>query len=156
MDDQPRAYGALFVGLALTGAILFGRPGTTPTPPPQAARESSLSEPLRAAPSDPVAPISVADADVMALLGSFLNVDVDTMGADAAFEAVVDRAQMLDIDVEFVVASIPDWVDSNARWLSDGMLDALQRAMVQSGYVLDRFRFPDLEAGVVASGSRPV
>jgi hypothetical protein len=47
------------------------------------------------------------------------------------------------IDVKTVIATLPDPIDSNVRWLFDPMLDAIQRAASDAHYVLDRFYIPD-------------
>jgi hypothetical protein len=47
------------------------------------------------------------------------------------------------IDVTTVIATLPDPIDSNVRWLFDPMLDAIQRAASDAHYVLDRFYIPD-------------
>jgi hypothetical protein len=48
--------------------------------------------------------------------------------------------------VEFVIATLPDAIDSNARWQFDPIYDSLQRAIGASGFVLDRFYIPDWDA----------
>ena len=45
--------------------------------------------------------------------------------------------------VRFIVATIPDYVDSNTGWVADQSLAAIQSAMSWSGYLLDRFRLVD-------------
>lgn len=50
------------------------------------------------------------------------------------------------IDVRFVVATLPDWVDSSLQWTFDPMLDALQMAAGQMGYVPIGFHIPDAES----------
>ncbi len=56
--------------------------------------------------------------------------------------------------VQFVIALMPDYVDSNSAWMFDSYLDAVQRAAGAAGFVLDRFHLPDwapersLESGV--------
>ena len=48
------------------------------------------------------------------------------------------------IRVTFLVASLPDPIDSFTGWQFDPMLDAMTQAIAASDYVLDRFHFPDL------------
>lgn len=43
----------------------------------------------------------------------------------------------------FIVATVPDYVDSVAGWTADQSLAAIQSAMSRSGYLLDRFRLVD-------------
>lgn len=45
--------------------------------------------------------------------------------------------------VDFIVATVPDYVDSNAGWFADQSLTAIQSAMSRAGYLLDRFRLID-------------
>ena len=45
--------------------------------------------------------------------------------------------------VQFIIATIPDYVDSNAGWSADQSLAAIQSAMGRFRYVLDRFRLID-------------
>jgi hypothetical protein len=47
------------------------------------------------------------------------------------------------ISIEFLVATLPDYVDSNSGWSFDSILDSVQRAAGAAGYVLDRFYLPD-------------
>jgi hypothetical protein len=53
------------------------------------------------------------------------------------------RARSDDVAIEFLIATLPDPIDSNARWMFDPMLDAIQRAAVANHYILDRFYIPD-------------
>jgi hypothetical protein len=61
---------------------------------------------------------------------------------------------------QFIVATIPDYVDSNSGWSVDQSLPAIQSAMSRSDYLLDRFRLIDWTRndprtdGPVASESR--
>ncbi len=45
-------------------------------------------------------------------------------------------------DVEFVIATVPDYVDSYSRWIADEALGSIQAAAGASDYVLDRFHLP--------------
>jgi hypothetical protein len=61
--------------------------------------------------------------------------------------------------VDFIVATIPDYVDSNSGWQADQVLAATQSAMAQDNYLFDRVRLVDwsrASAGplTVLSGSR--
>src|SRR5438034_1170497 len=44
--------------------------------------------------------------------------------------------------LEFLVATVPDPVDSQVGWLFDVYLDAIQHAIVTNDYVLDRYTLP--------------
>ena len=66
-----------------------------------------------------------------------------------AFLALMERARgqtgksAARYDVTFIVATVPDYVDSNAGWFADQSLTAIQSAMSRSAYLLDRFRLID-------------
>src|SRR6266540_3713705 len=47
------------------------------------------------------------------------------------------------IRVHFLIATLPDPIDSFTGWQFDPMLDAITQAVADSDYVLDRFHFPD-------------
>jgi hypothetical protein len=55
----------------------------------------------------------------------------------------VTTAQAPALDVQFIVATVPDYVDSNSGWVADETLGAIQSAMSHAGFVLDRFRLID-------------
>ena len=46
--------------------------------------------------------------------------------------AVADCKQ---INVHFVIATVPDWIDSSLQWTFDPMIDAIQMAAGQMDYV---------------------
>jgi hypothetical protein len=48
-----------------------------------------------------------------------------------------------EVEVKFLIALMPDYVDSNSAWMFDGYLDAVQRAAGSARFVLDRFYLPD-------------
>ena len=54
-----------------------------------------------------------------------------------------DEPRAPDYHVEFIVATVPDYVDSNSGWVADQSLAAIQSAMSRSKYLLDRFRLID-------------
>ncbi|HEY7290359.1 MAG TPA: hypothetical protein VH583_11035, partial [Vicinamibacterales bacterium] len=56
---------------------------------------------------------------------------------------VVKRTAGPRVDVQFLVATIPDYVDSNSAWVADEILGAIQAAMSRANYLLDRFRLID-------------
>jgi hypothetical protein len=47
--------------------------------------------------------------------------------------------------IEFLIATVPDPIDSRFDYLFDRHVDALQRALEASGYILDRFSIPWLD-----------
>jgi hypothetical protein len=48
-----------------------------------------------------------------------------------------------DVNVEFLIATVPDYVDSSSGWHADQVIEAIQSAMTASGFVLDRFKLID-------------
>ena len=46
-------------------------------------------------------------------------------------------------DVDFIVATVPDYVDSNSGWLADQDLAAVQSGMVQEKFLFDRVKLVD-------------
>jgi hypothetical protein len=61
----------------------------------------------------------------------------------ARLAAAVTRKDGPTIDVRFMIATIPDYVDSNSGWVADEVLNAVQSAMGKANFVLDRFRLID-------------
>ncbi len=58
----------------------------------------------------------------------------------ARLHAVADCRQ---ISIHFVIATVPDWVDSSLQWTFDPMIDAIQMAAGQMDYVPSGFYLPD-------------
>ena len=54
-----------------------------------------------------------------------------------------EKALAACITVDFLIAGIADYVDSNVGWYADLDLEAIQAAMVTAGYTFDRFYLPD-------------
>jgi hypothetical protein len=57
--------------------------------------------------------------------------------------AVADCRQ---VRIHFVIAIVPDWVDSSLQWTFDPMIDAIQMAAGQMDYVPSGFYLPDSDA----------
>jgi hypothetical protein len=58
--------------------------------------------------------------------------------------------------VRFVIATLPDPIDSFTGWQFDPMLDAIAQGVAESGFVLDRFHFPDSDVESSAHDGREV
>jgi hypothetical protein len=73
-----------------------------------------------------------------------------------AFVKVRAAARKYFDDVRFVVATVPDPIDSHAGWQFDPTIAAIEEAAGADHYVLDRFYFPDAEAAApnAADGKR--
>ena len=54
--------------------------------------------------------------------------------------------------IQFLIATLPDPIDSYTGWQFDPMLDAITQAVAADDYILDRSHFPDSDAeeGVAA------
>jgi hypothetical protein len=69
---------------------------------------------------------------------------------------VKEYAAAKGINVNIVVATLPDWVDSSLQWTFDPMMDALQAGAGQLGYSLVQFDMVDTDpdpAAVLPKGS---
>ena len=59
------------------------------------------------------------------------------------FGVVWREAEAHKSHVRYLIATLPDPIDSYTGWQFDPMLDAIVQAISASAYVLDRFHFPD-------------
>jgi len=46
-------------------------------------------------------------------------------------------------NLHLLIVTLPDWVDSHSRWYFDGLVDALQKAAAEGGFLIDRYYLPD-------------
>lgn len=79
------------------------------------------------------------------LVGTDLRVgELDSEEGDRSIELrdIIDRAKDRGYAMEFLVATIPDPLDSHVGWLFDQQLDAIERAIEGTGHSLDRFSLP--------------
>lgn len=53
-----------------------------------------------------------------------------------------DLSERKKFDVEFMIATVPDPIDSHVGWEMDPIIDSIQRAFEANGFVLDRSYFP--------------
>jgi hypothetical protein len=101
-----------------------------------------------------IAPMYVTGEDGKVVLDDSFTKDVN--GADACEttgrdEATFDRyltcivkAKLGDrAKLRIVIATLPDWINSNSRWTFDPMLSAVQSAAAVAGYHLTSFYLPD-------------
>jgi hypothetical protein len=70
------------------------------------------------------------------------DVDPGRLAWDVA-QATRLEAEARDIAVEFLIVTLPDYIDAGSAWNFDPLLDAVQRGAVSDGYTLDSFIFPD-------------
>jgi len=55
-------------------------------------------------------------------------------------------------EIQFLIVTLPDAVDSYVGWYFDPMLDGMRRAIEVQDYVMDRFYFPDWTPGRDGNG----
>jgi len=67
----------------------------------------------------------------------------DVESDDRLRDRLERRAAETAVDVDFLIAGIADYVDSNIGWSADQQLEAIQAAMVTGNLTLDRFYLPD-------------
>ena len=69
--------------------------------------------------------------------------DLDNHEALCRLVTATQTATNPQFDVQFLLATIPDYVDSNSGWVADETIGAIQSAMSHAGFVLDRFKLID-------------
>jgi hypothetical protein len=123
---------------------------------PAIANALAALERAAAGPSSPTR----ANEDPLAIVDSYLRPDADPTSVlhrlraqivDRAFEEAAASSGLHTLTqklgtlwhVNFFVATIPDYVDSNSGWMADETLGAVQAAMSNVNLLLDRFRLID-------------
>jgi hypothetical protein len=160
MNGARQSYGFVFGTVAVITALVVAflpRPGGQPDAgkPDKDKKSPSLDAPQAAAPGaeGPLAP-------VWAFLGSphekakgyaltlswdgVLHVSGEPQKPDdeAGFYDWPDRRALQDYRFRFLVATVPDPADSGFASMFDQVLESLQRAVEQGGYVFDRAWLP--------------
>ena len=120
---------------AASGTTTDGRVDTSVVPIPGVARPFAMLrdflEPAGPMPTVGCAPFASDDAI-------------------ARLRAVADCKQ---ISVHFVIATVPDWIDSSLQWTFDPMIDAIQMAAGQMDYVASGYFLPDSDLLTRTSGA---
>jgi hypothetical protein len=80
-----------------------------------------------------------ASKDDVLLARDFDQIDKTALKTTVLAQVVKNRNNQVD----FLIATLPDPIDSYTGWQFDPMLDAIAQAVSASDYVLDRFHFPD-------------
>ena len=62
-----------------------------------------------------------------------------------------EEARKRNVEVQFLVATLPDYADSSGAWKADPSLAAIQRAAATAGLQFDRFYLPDARPAEPAS-----
>lgn len=92
--------------------------------------------------------ISPSDADTAETLNGVIDLYFNQPKLDTTqlrFDVLRRVAARLKTDVNFLIATLPDPIDSFTGWQFDPMLDAISQAVSASDYIFERFRFPDSE-----------
>jgi hypothetical protein len=106
----------------------------------------------RRAPAQPTVPNAkpVIHSDALREIARHFGIEENENAADAPDDGDRDHvrwsrivSQAPPFQLESIIATVPDPIDSNAQWMFDPMVDAIQTAAADSGYVLDRFYIPD-------------
>jgi hypothetical protein len=83
-----------------------------------------------------------ADAVPKAYAPKALLADLEDCADQLAMADLVDASRR-PFNVDFLVAIVPDYVDSSSGWRADQVIGAIQGAMADSQFALDRFRLID-------------
>ncbi len=137
LPAAPFAFAALLAGgaasLHMTDVRVSAEPGT---------QAPSSDKPRGGNGSDRERPHVIGALELLA----------DHFGLEAAgkralrLKDVRDAASGNGVTVRFLVATVPDPIDSFAGWQFDPIVDAIQQAATESHFSLDRFAIPDLDA----------
>src|SRR5262249_34944455 len=149
MDRKSGLLPLLLIAL-VTGALY---PRATEHATAQTTRQEA-SERVKAPPTSAGADAAKEQArGALDLMAETLGGEVGVRDRDAnALDLVRHAAQAAGVSVRFLIATVPDAIDSYAGWQFDPTVDAIQQAAATSGYILDRFYVPDLEGESAAHG----
>jgi hypothetical protein len=86
-----------------------------------------------------------ASNEFQALRTKVMDRSFDDLNSSAALETLTRFVSDASTkrDVQFLIATVPDYVDSNSGWVADEVIGAIQAAMSNADYVIDRFRLID-------------
>jgi hypothetical protein len=84
-----------------------------------------------------------SDAVPKAYASKKLIADLEPCADRRAMANLVEATRAQPFDVDFLIAVIPDYVDSSSGWRADQVIGAIQSAMSDNRFVLDRFRLID-------------
>ena len=93
-----------------------------------------------------------AEEDVNAAMAAYLGRSAANL-TNLQMTVLQEVARRQRTPVRFLIATLPDPMDSFTGWQFDPMLDAIAQAITASGFVFERFKFPDA-GGQAASADR--
>ena len=137
----PLAIPMMLIGLLAAGALV---PHLSPSP----ARQAPLSDGQGPAGGTAAAAVDNLDSqhvtNVLDLLAEYFGVDTPLNYASDDPGAPIRRAAARhSTSLEFLIATVPDPIDSYETWQFDPQIDAIRQGIEASGYLLDRFFLPD-------------
>ena len=132
-------FGSWPVLIVLLG-LLGGATATRVAPQP-AAVVASLA-PVADARDEPFEAVGILQEFLTAPAG-FDSSGHDDRQSQPGVQTLVCAARNRHVSVSFLIAMVPDYVDSNVSWTFDTNVDAIQRAAAADGYSLSRFALPD-------------
>jgi hypothetical protein len=106
----------------------------TPSPSPNGARKKRGDADRPA--------MSVAQSNAASIIHQFFGVDRETCERCGTAPCLEIDKMTAQYRLEFLVATLPDPMESRLGYLFDRNLDAVQRAIESAGFVLDRFDLP--------------
>ena len=143
----------LVVAAAVAFSSLVSSPPSAPTRPTEESKKEA-TEDTALPPSDAVAPFDDADVTLTlqplwAHLGPALNDSGKSQPVKTLSDAELEK-ELARLDVQVVVATLPDPVETGSKYEFDMGLEAIQKAIESEGYLIDRFSNP-----WGSSGSKP-
>ncbi len=162
-DWEDKGAGA---GAGLPDPSAFLKAGDRPCDPSTLETGPEPAHPARADALDVLARIGARAGDLRsdvvpkAYASKKLIADLETCADRRAMASLVEATRTEPFDVDFLVAIVPDYVDSSSGWRADQVIGAIQSAMSDNGFTLDRFRLIDWArtekqgSGEVISSSR--
>jgi hypothetical protein len=133
---KPENSGLLLLLFLLFGGAIYTQVGGGPAAKgADAPSKTQLIAPGEAKNSELPPPCS---PEVHRLIAEFFGLDPQASLSSDFFIAGKGKGYKLN----FLIAAVPDPVDSHVGWRFDLFVDAIQRAVEVSGYVMDRFYLP--------------
>ncbi len=102
-------------------------------PHPEAFRQAAMAH--VAAHGDGEHPAAAGPA----VAGQDSDAELSDAQAERLSQEIGEAAAKGGITIEPLIATLPDPIESHAKWMFDRSLDGLSRAITASGYVMDRF-----------------
>ena len=93
--------------------------------------------------------LSQAPAEAVLLANDFHTLDRRALELEVLRRAAAQQQ----INVHFLIATLPDPIDSFTGWQFDPMLDAIAQAITTDDYLLDRSHFPDIDEALEPSSA---